>query len=94
MVARVNGGVATGQVLVGSLSHFTLTFKNNSAAAVNLSGAPAHAVDGSLQRVLEAIAVKSTVVMHCLLFSIVQLHCAAWYNSCRIHILIFSMERV
>ena len=63
MVARVNGGVATGQVLVGSLSHFTLTFKNNSAAAVNLSGAPAHAVDGSLQRVLEAIAVKSTVVM-------------------------------
>ena len=63
MVARVNGGVATGQNLVGGLAHFTVTFKNASNAAVNLSAAAAHAVDGSLQRVLEAIAVKSTVVI-------------------------------
>ena len=64
MVARVNGGIQdASQTLVGGLGHFTITFLNNSAGAVNLSAAAAHAVDGSLQRVLEAVAVKSTVVM-------------------------------
>lgn len=55
MVARVNGGVAAGQVLVGSLAHFTITTAGDASAKLG--------VDGAVQKVLEMIATKSTVVM-------------------------------
>jgi hypothetical protein len=55
MVARTNGGVAAGQVLVGSLSHFVITTAGDASAKLG--------VDGAVQKVLEMIATKSTVVM-------------------------------
>ena len=55
MVARVNGGVATGQVLVGTLSHFTLTIAGNVTTKMG--------VDSTVQKILETVAQKSTVVM-------------------------------
>jgi hypothetical protein len=55
MVARVNGGVASGQVLVGSLSHFTVTIAGNASAKLG--------VDSTIQKILEMVATKSTVVI-------------------------------
>ena len=55
MVARVNGGVAAGQVLVGSLSHFTVTIAGNATAKLG--------VDSTIQKILEMVATKSTVVI-------------------------------
>ena len=55
MVARVNGGVAAGQVLVGSLSHFTVTIAGDASAKLG--------VDSTIQQILEMVATKSTVVI-------------------------------
>lgn len=55
MVARVNGGVAAGQVLVGSLSHFTVAIAGDASGKLG--------VDSTVQKILEMVATKSTVVM-------------------------------
>lgn len=55
MVARVNGGVAAGQVLVGSLSHFAVTISGDASAKLG--------VDSTIQKILEMVATKSTVVI-------------------------------